>query len=301
MVTMVSLFAVPSAFAQATGTWVSGVGDDVNPCSRTAPCKTFAGAISKTAAGGEIRVLDPGGYGAVTITKALTINGDGTLATILASGTNAIIVNTGPTDVVIIRNISINGAGGLVSANGLNGIRFIGSGELHVENVKIYGFTQQGIDFNNNGVSQLFVTDTTIKNATGGGILVHPTGVSAPMHGGLNRVTLEGNGRGLRVEDVSTVVVRDSAAIGNDANGFVASGTTFNVDLTLENCVASNNGAAGVYSGSHSSVKLSNVTSTRNNGGLITTGGGVSVSFANNRIYDNNFNNGPATSTPGQQ
>src|SRR3954469_21062669 len=78
------------AFAQATRTWVSGVGDDVNPCSRTAPCKTFAGAISKTANNGEISVLDPGGFGAVTITKSITLNGTGTLAGILAAGTNGV-------------------------------------------------------------------------------------------------------------------------------------------------------------------------------------------------------------------
>src|SRR6266478_5865645 len=96
------------AQAQATRTWVSGVGDDVNPCSRTAPCKTFAGAISKTAAGGEISVLDPGGFGAVTITKSITINGDGTLAGLLASLTNGIIVNAGVNDKVVIRGLSIN-------------------------------------------------------------------------------------------------------------------------------------------------------------------------------------------------
>src|SRR5947208_448114 len=90
------------AQAQATRTWVSGVGDDANPCSRTAPCKTFAGAISKTAVGGEISVLDPGGFGAVTITKAITINGDGTLAGLLAATVNGIIVNAGASDDVII-------------------------------------------------------------------------------------------------------------------------------------------------------------------------------------------------------
>jgi len=77
-IVLLATFAIAtSAQAQATRTWVSGVGDDANPCSRTAPCKTFAGAISKTAAGGEISVLDPGGFGAVTITKSITINGDG--------------------------------------------------------------------------------------------------------------------------------------------------------------------------------------------------------------------------------
>src|SRR5688572_2001084 len=91
------------AQAQATRTWVSGIGDDVNPCSRTAPCKTFAGAISKTAAGGEINALDPGGFGAVTITKSISIVGDGTMAGVLASLVNGITVNAGPADVVVLR------------------------------------------------------------------------------------------------------------------------------------------------------------------------------------------------------
>src|SRR5205814_10412772 len=112
-----------AAFGQATRTWVSGVGDDANPCSRTAPCKTFAGAISKTATGGEISVLDPGGVGAVTITKGITLNGTGTLAGILSAGTQAIIVNVStaaPNDTVIIRDISMNGAG-----TGTFGIRYL--------------------------------------------------------------------------------------------------------------------------------------------------------------------------------
>ena len=100
---------VSTASAQATRTWVSGVGDDANPCSRTAPCKTFAGAISKTAAGGEISVLDPGGFGTVTITKAMTINGGGTLAGILAAGVPGVIVNAGSTDTVVLRGLSIEG------------------------------------------------------------------------------------------------------------------------------------------------------------------------------------------------
>src|SRR5436309_10159210 len=102
-----------AAHAQATRTWVSGVGDDANPCSRTAPCKTFAGAISKTAAGGEIDVLDPGGFGAVTITKAITIDGGGgQVASILVAGTNGIVVAAAINDAVVIRNLSINGIQG---------------------------------------------------------------------------------------------------------------------------------------------------------------------------------------------
>src|SRR6478609_10918411 len=106
MAIAIFMFAsVSIAQAQATRTWVSGVGDDANPCSRTAPCKTWAGAISKTAAGGEINALDPGGYGPVTITKSITLDGAGTNASILAAGTNGIVVQAGALDTVIIRNI----------------------------------------------------------------------------------------------------------------------------------------------------------------------------------------------------
>src|SRR5438309_3177868 len=130
-----------AAHAQATRTWVSGVGDDANPCSRTAPCKTFAGAISKTAAGGEINALDPGGYGAVTITKAITIDGGGTFASILSSLVNGIVINAGASDVVNLRNLSIDGAG-----NGLDGIRFLAGQTLNVQNVVIFNITGDGID-----------------------------------------------------------------------------------------------------------------------------------------------------------
>src|SRR5215211_226818 len=81
------------AQAQATRTWVSGVGDDVNPCSRTAPCKTFAGAINKTAVNGEIDVIDPGAFGTMTATKSITVDGGGMFAGVLAASTTGFTVN----------------------------------------------------------------------------------------------------------------------------------------------------------------------------------------------------------------
>src|SRR5688572_24603685 len=131
---MMAIYTAP-ANAQASRTWVSGVGDDANPCSRTAPCKTFAGAISKTAAFGEINCIDPGGFGAVTITKSITIDCDATLGSILAGGANGINVN-GANVIVTIRNLSINGA-----LTGLAGINFTNGLALRVENVHILGFT----------------------------------------------------------------------------------------------------------------------------------------------------------------
>ncbi len=136
-----------AAQAQATRTWVSGVGDDANPCSRTAPCKTFAGAISKTAAGGEIDALDPGGFGTLTITKAITIDGGGgQVASVLASGTIGFNVNAGATDSVTLRNLRINGAG---TTLGTKGINVINVGTLHVQDVVIENFCNVGIDAEN--------------------------------------------------------------------------------------------------------------------------------------------------------
>src|SRR5262249_41566265 len=147
-----------AAQAQATRTWVSGVGDDANPCSRTAPCKTFAGAISKTAAGGEIDALDPAGYGAVTITKAITIDGGGgQVASVLVAGTNGIVVQAPSTAVVTLRNLRINGIVG-TGSGGVNGIRYLTGGALHIENCHIFGFTQDGINAATNAAAELFVT-----------------------------------------------------------------------------------------------------------------------------------------------
>ena len=124
----VCLFFDSLAHAQATRTWVSGVGDDANPCSRTAPCKTFAGAISRTAAGGEINCLDPGGFGTVAITKAITIDCLHTVGGVLAAATNGINVHAAGSDRIVLRGLDINGAG-----SGVNGIIFTSGGSLHVE------------------------------------------------------------------------------------------------------------------------------------------------------------------------
>jgi hypothetical protein len=300
LVLALSLFAASQAFAQATRTWVSGVGDDANPCSRTAPCKTFAGAISKTAAAGEISVLDPGGFGGLTITKAITIDGDGTLASVLVAGTNGILVNAGLNDVVIIRNISIVG---LVpsATSGLNGIRFLAGAELHVENVKIYGFSQQGIDFNPNAASSLFVTGTTLRNNTLNAVWIHPTGTGSAL-ATLDRVSMDGNGAGLRVEDGSLAVARDCEATGNGGHGFAVVSASRRADLSIDNCVSSQNSGTGVVtSGALGLAKISNMLITHNAAGLTAVAGSSVISFGNNRVSGNNANNGPATSTVGQQ
>ncbi len=159
--TICTVMGTTLAHAQATRTWVSGVGDDVNPCSRTAPCKTFAGAISKTAVGGEISVLDPGGFGGVTITKSITLDGDGTLASVLVSGTNGIVIN-GAGITVTIRNLSLFGIGGAT----LKGISLVNGAAVVIDHVAISGF-ETGVATT---VGNATVIDSTITQNTGFGV-----------------------------------------------------------------------------------------------------------------------------------
>lgn len=294
------LLSASVASAQATRTWVSGVGDDANPCSRTAPCKTFAGAISKTAAGGEISVLDPGGYGAVTITKSITINGTGTLAGILAAGTNGIIINALSSDTVVIKNISIVGSG-----TGLNGIRVLNAGAVHVEGVEISGFSQRGIVVETTSATSVFIKESYIRNnrsASGGGIHIVPTATGA-VTGLIDHVRSEQNTYGLKVEDRGNVTVRDSDFSNNDNNGVIATSTASAAVINLETCTVANNrngtaNASGVQSfGANSIVRITNVDVFNNNIGLNPAGGGI-VSFVNNRVTQNGTNGAPTTTVP---
>ncbi len=277
------------AHAQATRTWVSGVGDDANPCSRTAPCKTFAGAISKTAAGGEINAIDPGGFGQVTINKSITIDGAGTQASILASGSTGVAVTAASTDIVILRNLEINGA-----SAGTKGIYFISGGALHVENCTIFNFTGSpgyGIDFEPGAASQLFVDNTSIRNNAGGGMLIKP-GTAGSAKVSLEDVRLENNNYGIRAEDNSKVTAHNCTAAGNAKNGFLAVSLTFPAEMNLERCVSKNNGTNGIASvisaiGGSAIVRLSYVTVTNNTTGLLSTSSGQIISVFQNGVGTN--------------
>ena len=266
--------------AQATRTWVSGVGDDANPCSRTAPCKTFAGAISKTAPDGEIDALDPGGFGAVTITKSLTIDGGGgQVASVLVSGTNGIVVAAGSNDVVVLRNIRIDGLG-----TGLNGIRFISGKALQVENCEIFSFTGNGIDIEPSNGAQVFVSGSAVEGTAKG---VFASGTGSKISVTVEKSRFFNNQWGVWAGDFSQVTVRDSNSSGNSSHGFVSlanSGGT--ASLNLQNSTASNNGV-GVQAGGGGSPSVVRMTgvSLFDNGLVSYTGsGGSFVSYGNNYL-----------------
>ena len=258
---VVTFMLVLAAAVQAqTRTWVSGVGDDLNPCSRTAPCKTFAGAINKTAKDGEISVLDPGGYGAVTITKSIYINGThgAGYGSILASSVNGVVINiTSATDVrkaVRLRGLDINGA-----STGINGVSILAANDVWVEDSVIDGFTGDGstsgmgIRVAVGATCNLFVSDTMIhKTVTG--IRVNATAGFAVAN--IRNSNIEGNGTGVNAVTNSFVTVADSRISDNTTNGLFAS--VSGAQLTVRDCVISNN-ATGINAAAGSVVRaLSN-------------------------------------------
>lgn len=164
------LIGASPACAQATRTWVSGVGDDASPCTRTAPCKTFAGAISRTAVGGEISVLDPGGFGVVTITHAVTIRADHVEAGIMAAGTNGITIAAGPGDQIVLDGLDVEGVG-----TGLDGIAIQSAGEVVIKNCNIHQFSGNGVTVATGTPVRVIIRGSTIGENAGSGVSVNST------------------------------------------------------------------------------------------------------------------------------
>ena len=234
------LLATTVLSAQATRTWVSGVGDDANPCSRTAPCKTFAGAISKTAPGGEIDALDPGGFGALTITKSITLDGGGgQVASVLVAGTNGIVVAGGSTDIVIIRNLRLDGLLGGGNANaGLSGIRFISGKALILENDVIFGFLNSGIDLEPNASASVTIFNTSVENigscapasclaGQGDGIFAKPG--AGTLNLTINNTTVTVASNNCLESGTGTIAGVDHGSFTNCNNGVLTSGGFINI------------------------------------------------------------------------
>lgn len=230
--TFFSLFVLTANFlmAQATRTWVSGVGDDVNPCSRTAPCKTFAGAISKTATGGEISILDPGGFGAVTITKSITIDGGGIIGSILASFTNGIIINAVDA-VVTLRHLSINGAG---STLGTNGIKIIAGKKVIIEDCTISNFSQKGIEINTTNSCTVFLNNVTIHNTddavaitnTNGAVIIDDCTFQMISNNGINLLSGMATVSNTKISDCKTGVSSHTNTTINLSNNVITHNET---------------------------------------------------------------------------
>jgi hypothetical protein len=301
--TTLALFASSApAHAQATRTFVSGVGNDADPCSRTAPCKTFAGAISKTFINGEIDCLDPGGFGAVTITKSITFDCTGTYGSILASGTTGITINipvnaNDPFRTVRLRGLSINGTGAsgtIGTRTGLKGISILQAATVTIEDVVISDFSQQGVSDTRSAGGKLFIRNSVIRNNTGTGIAVAGTG-------GTNNAVIENvhsnnNAFGVAAAIANNVSITRSVFSGNTTAGATADG---GAQIGLDNSLVSANATGLLNNGT---MSISNSEISFNTTGIT----GATTSFGNSRIFGNGAAGiapsvGAASSDHGQQ
>lgn len=289
----VCLVAMPMvASAQATRTWVSGVGDDANPCSRTAPCKTFAGAISKTATAGQINCLDPGGFGAVTITKSIAIMCDGVEAGVLVSGTNGINVSAGATDVVYLSGLDLEGLGSNASSTSPNGVNIASAGMVHITNSTIRGF-QNGVSVTpSSGATEIRISNTQIADNSAEGVITKPTGSgSVRITIAHSRVTNNGGDGVFANANVTSGNVKlaasDTEVSHNAADGFTVFSNSGVAQMNLINCTAFNNSRGVNASGSNAVARFGGCNIFANGTGVNQDTSGQALSYKNNQIDGN--------------
>lgn len=281
--TIAASLVTSAAHGQAVRTWVSGVGDDANPCSRTAPCKTFAGAISKTFTNGIIDCIDAGAFGAVTITKSITIDCHEQFAGVLAGGTTGIIVNIAagnandPLRTVHIRNLRIDGAGAVGSVGtrtGIRGVNILNASAVYIEDTIIQNFANEGVLAQPATNLDLFILNSVIADNNGTGLSVTPAASQTAIVT-LNNVHLDRNGIG-----ISVLRPAPGAAV-----------------VTLHNTNVDRSTGVGIQSsGANSNVVLNASIAERNGGaGLLSVNGGRLFSFGNNVITGNGAADSPTT------
>lgn len=314
---LVLAFTAAPAQAQATRTWVSGVGDDVNPCSRTAPCKTFAGAISKTAAGGEINCLDPGGYGTVTITKSITIDCEDTQGSILASSTNGVNVNDSATGTpntikVILRGLSINGAG---TTPGLTGVAFTSGASLTIEDCIIQNFNTSpaaGVRVSPGGAAVVRVLNSHIVNtglaATGAGVFVQwPSASTGNVKLEIENTQLTGNvNAAFRVDTTNNTGSGVVASISNSLLSGSGAGIALNqpvgaapITVMVGDSTIANNASFGIFAtGTGTRVRVGGSVITNSGTAANAVGGAAINSYGNNQINGNATSDGTLTAVP---
>jgi len=292
----ICLSASPAS-AQATGTWVSGVGDDVNPCSRTAPCKTFAGAISKTAINGEIRCLDPGGFGALTITKSISVDCHEIPAFSLNPSTTCFLINLtttlaqDPLQSVRIRNVTCNGASGGL-AQGIRGVNILSAKHVYLDDMVIQNNVNEGIrDGRTTAGGKLYIRNVLVRNNGQTGITVASTGVPQ-VNAVIDNSHSNGNNNGVAVAANNNVMITNSVMTGNVVSGAAVDPSGV---LSIDNSTISSN-ATGITANGGSVVRISNNNIAFNGTAL----NGATTSFGNNRIYPN-VGTAPTPAAPGQQ
>lgn len=267
-------------------TWISANGDDANPCSSKAPCKTFAVTLSKTPAGGEISVMEPGDFGAISLTKPVTFNGEGTTLHI-AAGSNGLAVNAGVNDVVTIKNLTLTGIGGV------NGIQFVAGNQLTIESVTISGFTGNGLDVElgkNGQGGKLFVKDSGIVNCGQAGFKMSASAGFATAT--FDNVKLAGSVNGIEIGVGNTYALINRSSITSHTGSGVLTAAAPAV-VNVENSIIGFNGTGVNANAAGSTIRLSGNGIYHNGEGLKLAPGATLASDGTNRIEGNGASQSP--------
>jgi Right handed beta helix region len=277
-----------AAQAQATRTWVSGVGDDANPCSRTAPCKTFPGAYSKTATGGEIDVIDPGGFGTITIGHSITIDGGGgVMASILGSLGPAVTINGGASDNIILRNLTLQGISDYTSP-GTTAINFNSGKSLSIEHCVIENWSQYGVFMNTTTSTRMNIANSEFNHM---GLVAIYSSSSGSING-VNVVnsTVVNAGTGVQAHNNASIQVSYSTVANNIGDGLFTDGTT-NSSITAENSTITANNI-GVHA-TNGTIRIGHNSITFNSTGMQSVAPGKINSWMDNRVAGNSVNGVP--------
>ena len=283
-------YAAPAQAQGAPRTWVSGAGDDINPCSRSFPCKTFAGAISKTFVNGEINCLDSGSFGIVTITKSVTIDCHEHLAGISASGGTGIVINIfpnadDPLRTVRLRNLNIDGAGanGTVGTRtGINGILIVQALAVFIEDTTVWNFTQRGLFDQRAQAGKLYVKNSTFRDNGASGLVVSPSSGTATIDAAIEGSQFIGNTlAGIALNNGPRAVVKRSVISGNGI-GIDSEATVGTSQLVVDDSHVSSN-ATGFFQSGSGSIRISNSDVAFNT----VLGSGTMSTFGNSRLTGN--------------
>jgi len=248
-----------------TRVFVSTAGSDSNPCTVSSPCRTFAQAYTAVATNGEIDVLTPGGYGGLTISKAISIQGHGYAGISVASGGTGITINAPSTDSVNLNGLLIDGGG-----VGQNGIVFNSGKSLTIENTVVRKTIYYGLGFLPTAASTLAVSDSYFTDVPNFAFFIFPQGGSSTVTASIDRTGVFGSGNGLYANGgastgVVNVAVTDSVAA-NNATGFVVASfyNTAVVNFAMTHCQAVGN-ATGIEAagGATATLWLAQSTVTR--------------------------------------
>jgi hypothetical protein len=271
-------------------------GDDANSCSTTAPCRTFAGAIAKTASAGEINCLQPGGYGHLIITKSISIDCRTAMGAITASHRDGIVIDAGPSDKIHLKGLKINGFG-----NGITGIRFNTGSALLVEDSDIIGFGQWAIAFNNGALASFELKNVTTFNNSLGGLQVRPNNAGAVATGTVTNFTGYRNGTGVELDgnggSAVNVIIDYSSFSNNDQLGVSLTTGTVPISAMITNSKMENNGVAGISASANATARLGANQIAGNRVGVT----GNVFSFGNNQLRGNSTEGSMVLLSPGLQ